>query len=90
MTDLAIGVWIRRRSQKWHLVDSVVAEDAVTRCGRRMDRVTPSGGELQVSALMPLTRLIGQPQLCKGGCEAREVPPEDDGSTAPTDTTDVP
>ena len=27
------------------------------------------GGELQVSTVMPLTRMIGQPQLCKAGCE---------------------
>jgi hypothetical protein len=76
MSDgFTIGDWVRRPRgsgrQKWHLVESVVAEDAVTRCGRRMDRVTPSGGELQVSDVMPLTRMIGQPQLCKAGCESR-------------------
>jgi hypothetical protein len=66
---MTIGNWIRRTRGKWHLVESVVAEDAITRCGRRMDRVTASGGELQVSEVMPLTRMIGQPQLCKAGCD---------------------
>jgi hypothetical protein len=85
-----IGNWIQRKRGKWHLVESVVAEDAITRCGRRMDRVTPSGGELQVSVLMPLTRMIGQPQLCKAGCE-RAVASEDDATTSPIDpTTDTP
>ena len=57
-----IGNWIRRtgRKSKWHLLESVVAGDAVTRCGRRM--LDPG---LEVSALIPLTRLIGQPQLCR-------------------------
>jgi hypothetical protein len=100
MSDLAIGVWVKRNGAfrrhldnagnerwtgpRWHLVESVVAEDAVTRCGKRMDRVTTEG-ELEVRSLMPLTRLIAQPQLCRAGCQ-REVtepePAEDDASTA--------
>jgi hypothetical protein len=70
MTELAIGTWVKRRGGRWHLVESVVAEDAITRCGRRMDRVLSSVHDslenrtLQISALMPLTRMIGQPQLC--------------------------
>ena len=76
-----IGSWVKREGTfrlredgtwtgpRWHLVESVVAEDAVTRCGKRMDRVTRSGGELQVSEVMPLTRMISQPQLCKAGCD---------------------
>jgi hypothetical protein len=100
MSDYAIGSWVRRRGRrsKWHVVESDVADRAVVRCGKQLRHVTPSGGELQVSALMPLTRLIGQPQLCKAGCEAREVAPtetdlsriewrpEDDASTHPDDT----
>lgn len=86
MAELAIGTWVRRTGGKWHLVESVVAEDAVTRCGRRMDRFA-SGGELQVSEVMLLTRAIGQPQLCRGGCQREVTAPEpaeseDDGSTA--------
>jgi hypothetical protein len=81
MSELAIGVWTRRSGQKWHLVDSTIDGDAITRCGRRMN---PDGGfrggELQVSALMPLTRMIGQPQLCRAGCQ-RDAVSEDDGST---------
>jgi len=57
-----IGDWVRRRSTKWHLVDSVVAGDAFTRCGRRMRK---DGLRLEVSDVMPLTRMIGQPQLCR-------------------------
>ena len=72
-----IGDWARRRGQKYHRVESVIAGDAVTSCGRRMDRVTASG-ELQVSAVMPLTRMIGQPQNCR---QCNREPAEDDAST---------
>lgn len=64
---MRIGDWVRRRG-KWHLVESVVAGAAITRCGKRME----TGGtwqQLEVSDVMPLTRMIGQPQLCKGGCD---------------------
>ena len=63
---MSIGQWVRRETRKhvtkWHLVESVVADDAVTRCGRRMRNEL---GGLKVSDAMPLTRMIGQPQLCK-------------------------
>lgn len=85
-----IGNWIRRSGQKWHLAESVVAGDVVTRCGRRMRDSLP----FYVSEVMPLTRMIGQPQLCKAGCDKDEVATiteadniaaimdfEDDGST---------
>lgn len=84
MSAISIGAWVRRAGGKWHLCESIILASAVTRCGRRMQKYA-SGGELEVSVLMPLTRMIGQPQLCKGGCEAREVP-EDDGSTQPVET----
>lgn len=59
-----IGVWVRRErwGKKWHLVESVIADDAITRCGRRL---TNEKGPLEISPVMPLTRMIGQPQLCK-------------------------
>jgi hypothetical protein len=60
-----IGSWVRRPGGKFHLVESIVAGDAITHCGRRMDR-TNRNGELEVSEVMPLTRLIGQPQNCRG------------------------
>lgn len=84
MSDYAIGSWVRRRGGKWHVVESDVDDRAIVRCGKQLRRVTPSGGELQVSALMPLTRMIGQPQLCKAGCDdgLGDGLPEDDGSTA--------
>ena len=59
---MTIGQWVRRPGQKWHLVESVVADDAVTHCGRRLrDEL----GHLERSDVMTLTRMIGQPQLCK-------------------------
>ena len=57
---MTIGQWVRRSGTKWHLIDSVVAGDAFTRCGRRM-----RDPGLETSDNMPLTRMIGQPQLCK-------------------------
>jgi hypothetical protein len=99
MSDLQIGQWVKRKGAfrrhvdpdgterwtgpRWHLVESVVAEDAVTRCGKRMDRVTTKG-ELEVRSLMPLTRLIAQPQLCRAGCQ-RAATTDDFGSTLPTE-----
>lgn len=62
---MEIGNWIKRgRQQKWHLVESIVAGDAFTKCGRRMDRITDEG-RLRVSQQIMLTRMIGQPQNCK-------------------------
>lgn len=65
MTAIDIGCWVRRTYGKWHLVESLVAGAAFTRCGRRMEPETPSGGELEVSVVEVLTRMIGQPQNCK-------------------------
>jgi len=67
---LTIGDWVRRtdRATKWHLVDSVVDDEPVTRCGRRLRRRTEDGqlmNSVEVSDVMPLTRMIGQPQLCR-------------------------
>ncbi len=60
---MKIGEWVRRPQRgKWHRVESVVADDAVTSCGRRLD----NEGGLERSEVMRLTRaIIGQPQLCK-------------------------
>ena len=64
-----IGDWVRRRraGAKWHLIESVIAGDAVTRCGRRMKPRTDDDpiAPLQFDTNMPLTRMIGQPQLCR-------------------------
>jgi hypothetical protein len=65
---VTIGQWVQRNTKgaKWHLVESVVAGDAVTKCGRRMDSRTRSEGiGLEVSDVQPLTRMIDQPQLCR-------------------------
>jgi hypothetical protein len=62
MVEIAIGKWVRRErpEAKWHVVESVIAGDAITHCGRRM-----ADPGLEVSEVEPLTRLIGQPQNCK-------------------------
>jgi hypothetical protein len=67
-----IGYWVRRVTgkgmalTKWHRIESVVDDEPFTRCGRRFRRRTTSWFE-SVDA-MPLTRMIGQPQLC-GQCQ---------------------
>jgi hypothetical protein len=76
---MKIGDWVKRegpttpivvdgqpelRGPKWHLCESVVAGDAFTHCGRRMGARTGRGG-LEVSPTKPLTRMIGQPHLCR-------------------------
>jgi hypothetical protein len=62
-----VGQWVKR-GRKWHLVESIVAGDVITRCGRRM----ADGRPFEVSDVMPLTRMIDQPQLCKAGCDREE------------------
>lgn len=43
MTDGLIGRWVRRVSKRadppprWHLVESIVSDDAITKCGKRME-----------------------------------------------------
>ncbi len=56
-----IGTWIRRPKGKWHLIESLVAAASITHCGRRLEPLATD----ELSAVMPLTRMIGQPQLCK-------------------------
>ena len=72
---MQIANWVRREGiesrvpgsdrHKWHLVESVVADAAITRCGRRMEPKDARGRALEVAELEPLTRLIGQPQNCQ-------------------------
>lgn len=51
LTDEAIRRRVRRPTRgRWHLVESVIAGDAVTRCGRRMAHAgltlgTPAAGD---------------------------------------------
>jgi hypothetical protein len=62
MAAMQIGSWVRRsgKNTKWHLVESIVAGDAFTRCGRRL-----RDPDLDVSGFEVLTRAIGQPQNCR-------------------------
>lgn len=69
--EVKIGDWVRRGLKgpyKWHLVDSIVADRVVTRCGKQMK--FGAWHSLHISQEMPLTRAIGQPQLCKAGCDS--------------------
>lgn len=60
---MIIDEWVRPKGGKWHLVESVIDDQPITRCGRRIRSKVDS------SPVMPLTRMIGQPQLCKAGCD---------------------
>ena len=68
---LEIEDWVRRKGidGKWHFVESIVADAAITKCGRRLEPHDNRGRPLEKSMGMPLSRAIGQPQLCKGGCD---------------------
>lgn len=44
--QLTIGFWFGRRGQKLHLVESVIEDRAVMRCGRQMHFRATSRGEL--------------------------------------------
>lgn len=62
-----IGDWVRRKDGKWHAVESIVSDDPITHCGRRLKERRWKGVlvPFEVSDVMPLTRMIDQPQLCK-------------------------
>ena len=77
-----IGKWVSRvfpngpgaeddvRETDWHYVESVVAGAAITACGRRMEpHIAGRDNRLEVVDQPPLTRMIGQPQLCQAGCD---------------------
>lgn len=69
---MTIGQWVRSaRSSKWHVVESVIADEPITRCGRRLRKDVRGGYALLTADVMPLSRLIGQPQLCKP-CAGRQ------------------
>lgn len=71
-----IGDWVRRAelsdarrvTTKWHLIDSVVDDEPFTRCGRQFRKRVSTAKVWQgfeTSDVMPLTRMIDQPQLCR-------------------------
>ena len=48
MADFPIGIWAarfdgERQVTKWHLIDSDIAEDVLTRCGRRIAQRSKRG-----------------------------------------------
>ena len=55
---MEVGDYVRRevgpghRTTKWHLVESVIADAAITKCGRRMEPENTNGG-LDVSKEVP-------------------------------------
>ena len=66
MTDPRIGQYVVRYEDghpvtRAHLVESVVAEDAFTRCGRRLQDTRPTGTELRYYVAPPI-------RICAGGC----------------------
>lgn len=60
---MTIGDWVRRKGLKWHLVESIIDGDAITKCGRRLEH--SNSDRYETSGDMPLTRMVGQPQDCK-------------------------
>jgi hypothetical protein len=61
-----------------HLVESIVAKDAVTRCGRRMRDERPSGMELRYSAV-PAIRIC---RTCDRPSSTDPVPVDEYASDA--------
>ena len=55
---MTIGSVVRRDTagSKWHYVESIVADDAVTRCGKRMSPATDEGVLLVADALTDVLR----------------------------------
>ena len=66
---MEIGQWIRRvmrgKRTKWHLIESIIADAAITNCGRRLEPQIKVMSGFEFSDVEPLTRMIGQPQNCK-------------------------
>lgn len=72
---IRIGAWVRRERNgvalsKGHYVESVVADDAFTRCGRRMHDEPRRGGVLVVhdGAVSRASRPLDW-ELCQLGCD---------------------
>lgn len=56
---VSVGSWVKNEpGQKWHIVESLVAGDAVTRCGRRLADPFAETADVE-----PLT--TDQFQLCR-------------------------
>ena len=65
--ELYIGAWVHRhglRYGKWHRVESIVAGDALTRCGKRMK---DPGVDVYAGAVSRASVPLGV-DLCRGGC----------------------
>lgn len=67
---MTIGDWVRRDDpsrtvdeHRWHLVESIVADAAITKCGRRMEPVT----ENKMRPLEVWTRDVA-PAVYEGRC----------------------
>lgn len=76
MSELRIGAWVRRDvganygSTLLHKVESVVAEAAITKCGRRMEPVTGARSSNHLEVWMAAVSRGSQPigpgaDLCK-------------------------
>lgn len=54
-----IGLWLSRRGQKAHLVESEIATRIVTRCGREME-VEAAGGPIGDYSLARCKQCVGK------------------------------
>lgn len=64
--DVYIGAWVRRsKHQPGHIVESVIAGDAVTRCGKRLNDAKPL--EVHRGVVSRANRPLDW-TLCRGGC----------------------
>lgn len=43
MDEIKIGHWVRRRDTHAHIVESLIADRVVTRCGRQMRKEAKAG-----------------------------------------------
>jgi hypothetical protein len=65
---MEIGNAVRRAESaeaKWHRVESVVADAAIVRCGRRMEPDILHGAGLQVADGEAAVTFLGGPSGCK-------------------------
>ena len=62
---ISIGDWVSRPGDRdrWHYVDSLVAEDVMTKCGRRMALKHPKG-ELEQGLSWPEYRPADACRVC--------------------------
>ena len=83
-----IGLWVRRerRATRWHRVESMIADDAITACGRRLsDEPTVDRGGLRYASDPPdeTQAAMGETKCegCLGAAESASSEPSDDSAS---------